>query len=107
MTAYRSAPSVPASLATAMSRKSTWERRMVHYYRHTCDRRPAVYFIMVLAALAMGLSSIPNNNTCHALGVLCGVLATLAWLVIGAVVMRYRWWMRGEVRFDHAAPPES
>lgn len=106
MTAYRISPPVPASLDTAITRKSTWERRMVHYYRHTRSRRPAVYFIMVLATVTMGLSLVPGNNTCHALGVLCGALASLSWLVIGACVMRYRWWLRGTVRCTPVTMPE-
>jgi hypothetical protein len=86
---YRSAPKVPASLATAMTRKSTWERRMVHYYRRTAQCRPAVYFIMVLAALGMGLSSLPSTFA-RFMGVLCGLVATMSWLAIGATLLRWK-----------------
>ena len=105
MTAYRSTPKVPASLATAMARKSTWERRMAHYYRRTAQCRPAVYFIMSLGAITMGLSLVPQSETWRGLGVLCGLIATLSWSVIGATLLRWKWMRRPMI--VNATTPDS
>lgn len=68
---------------------------MVHYYRRTAQCRPAVYFIMALGAITMGLSLAPTSEFWRGLGVLCGVIATLSWFVIGATLLRYKRWVRG------------